>query len=132
MRERATEKYIYIYTYSICGQYCFVLCGLISAAQRNEAEPDSNEEEKFSKPNLNQARRTFFIAIRFGLIPLCCADESTEERKREREKDREKVRGGERERARDSERQRETVRDRERERKKGRIPRGSYINKCSK
>ena len=30
--------------YSICGQYCFVLCGLISAAQRNEAEPDSNEE----------------------------------------------------------------------------------------
>ena len=35
---------IYMYTYSICGQYCFVLCGLISAAQRNEAEPDSNEE----------------------------------------------------------------------------------------
>ena len=30
--------------HSICGQYCFVLCGLISAAQRNEAEPDSNEE----------------------------------------------------------------------------------------
>ena len=29
---------------SICGQYCFVLCGLISAAQSNEAEPDSNEE----------------------------------------------------------------------------------------
>ena len=32
-------------TQSGCGQNCFVLCGLISAAQRNfdEAEPDSNE-----------------------------------------------------------------------------------------
>ena len=27
--------------YSICEQYCFVLCGLTSAVQRNEAEPDS-------------------------------------------------------------------------------------------
>ena len=35
---------LYIYIYIICGQYCFVLCGHISAAQRNEAEPDSNEE----------------------------------------------------------------------------------------
>ena len=36
----------YCIYYSICRQYCFVLCGLISAAQRIEAEPDSNEELK--------------------------------------------------------------------------------------
>ena len=30
--------------YSICGQYCLVLCGLVNAAQKNETEPDSNEE----------------------------------------------------------------------------------------
>ena len=31
---------------SICGLYCFILCGLISAAQMKEAKPeaDSNEE----------------------------------------------------------------------------------------
>ena len=39
-------------TYSICGQYCFIACGLISAAQGNDAEPDSDEEYKFSKPNI--------------------------------------------------------------------------------
>ena len=43
-REREGQRERYIYIYSICGQYCFVLCGLISAAQRNEAEPDSSEE----------------------------------------------------------------------------------------
>ena len=49
--------------YSICGQHCFVLCGLVSAAQRNEPEPDSNEEQKFSKPKFNPG--VYFILFYF-------------------------------------------------------------------
>ena len=34
-----------LYIYSICGQYCLVFCGLVSAAHRNEPKPESNEEQ---------------------------------------------------------------------------------------
>ena len=34
----------YTLSFSICGQDCYALSGLISAGQRNEAELDSNEE----------------------------------------------------------------------------------------
>ena len=49
----------FFFTQSANSTYCFVLRGLIRAAHRNGAEPDSNEEYKFSQPNLNKARRTY-------------------------------------------------------------------------